>query len=593
MNKFKAIVIALVGSSLALGTGLGALSLLTPSSSSSGEGDQAVAPEAPPTQELSGTVGYGGRQVVRLAPADSAVVTRPPEAGALLEEGSLALEVSGRPVRVLEGAVPMYRELRMGMKGDDVRQFEVALARLGFQPGAADGVFDARTAAAVDAWYASAGSASQGPSDEDRERLRSLQAEADSADDERLEAQEALEMLRRGVEPEDLVDAEIDVHDAAQGVEEAREAGEDPGDREITLHEAKSAVEEAKSLWNDAKAAETEARAAEQAAAASLDRAAVDGAAEEADAAAELTESENELMHLEDRRRIAESQLRRAEQERDEAKSKSDKKELDDEIEELRAELYEAVGEAGRARATVEARAQRLESVRAATLAAKQEAESNRQAARATTQRAASAVSVAERAIKVAEEGLRLATVGSERDVRVTERALRSAEEGLRLARLKLEALRRPADTAAAEQQAARAARRAEAAERELTEFSGNVKVVVPAHEVLFLPSLPVRVDEVLVERAAAADGEVMAVTGVNLTVDVAVDSEVAQSVKLPSPVAFWSSDLGVEGTGRAVALQRTSDDDDEEEFRVVVALIGAPPELLGKEINVTLLQGE
>src|SRR5262245_38262117 len=57
---------------------------------------------------------------------------RVPAAGSRLAEGAVALEVSGRPVFVLEGALPMYRGLRPAAQGDDVRQMETALKRLGF-----------------------------------------------------------------------------------------------------------------------------------------------------------------------------------------------------------------------------------------------------------------------------------------------------------------------------------------------------------------------------------------------------------------------------------------------------------------------------
>ncbi|MGH9011049.1 MAG: peptidoglycan-binding protein, partial [Acidimicrobiia bacterium] len=385
MNRVKTAAISLLATTVAVVTGLTALTLLDPSSpTDADEGtteEQAAGPSAAmPAGGLrfSATVGYSRRQAVRLAPTDSAVVTRPPQAGTVLTEGSLALEVSGRPVRVLAGGVTMSRDLGIGGKGDDVLQLEQALSRLGFRPGDVDGLFDAATAAAVHAWYADAGYPSQGPSDEDQEKLRTLQADVDSAEEERLDTAETLDTLRRGVEPQDLADAQIAAHEAQGSVDEARSQGDGPGDAEISLHESERAVDEARSLWNDAKAAESEARAAEQAAAAAVETAAVDGAAQEADAQAELTDSENELMNAENVRQITEEQLRRAEEEWQKAKSKSDKKERREEVEQLRAQLDEAVSEAARARATVEARARRLETARAATAAAKREAESFR-----------------------------------------------------------------------------------------------------------------------------------------------------------------------------------------------------------------------
>ena len=65
------------------------------------------------------------------------------------------LTASGCPVFVLQGRVPAYRDLVPGISGEDVRQLEKALARLGFSPGPVDGVDDQQTGAAVAKWYAS------------------------------------------------------------------------------------------------------------------------------------------------------------------------------------------------------------------------------------------------------------------------------------------------------------------------------------------------------------------------------------------------------------------------------------------------------
>ncbi len=87
----------------------------------------------------------------------SGVVTRlPPSVGSEVAEGSLVVEVSGRPVFVLQGDVPAFRSLGPGMSGSDVRQLQLALTRLGFVPDL-DGSFGRATAAAVKAFYVSAG----------------------------------------------------------------------------------------------------------------------------------------------------------------------------------------------------------------------------------------------------------------------------------------------------------------------------------------------------------------------------------------------------------------------------------------------------
>ncbi|HQZ35681.1 MAG TPA: peptidoglycan-binding protein [Ilumatobacteraceae bacterium] len=85
------------------------------------------------------------------------VVTRvPPLAGTEVVEGQVVVEVSGRPVFVMQGDVPVYRSLQPGMTGPDVVQLQTALTRLGFTPDA-DGVFGEATKQAVSALYAAAG----------------------------------------------------------------------------------------------------------------------------------------------------------------------------------------------------------------------------------------------------------------------------------------------------------------------------------------------------------------------------------------------------------------------------------------------------
>jgi hypothetical protein len=75
---------------------------------------------------LAGSVGVAG--------ADTMVVTRAPELDRTVDDGDVLLEVSGRPVVALVGALPMYRSLSLGSEGPDVLQVEEALERLGFEP---------------------------------------------------------------------------------------------------------------------------------------------------------------------------------------------------------------------------------------------------------------------------------------------------------------------------------------------------------------------------------------------------------------------------------------------------------------------------
>lgn len=78
--------------------------------------------------------------------------------GETLKPGVVLVEVSGRPVFLLQGAVPAYRSLSPGMSGPDVAQLQKALKQVGHSsaPDAA-GEYGRGTASAVAALYKSAG----------------------------------------------------------------------------------------------------------------------------------------------------------------------------------------------------------------------------------------------------------------------------------------------------------------------------------------------------------------------------------------------------------------------------------------------------
>ena len=137
------------------------------------------------TVTAQGTVAYGAPQPVTLtgsvAAGDSAsspepLITKVPAANRTLHEGDVLLEVSGRPVFVLTGKVPMYRTLTRGSTGDDVRQLRAALRRL--LPSrhlSASGALDDSALNAVRAWYVKRGYQAAGPTSAQRAQLRQLE----------------------------------------------------------------------------------------------------------------------------------------------------------------------------------------------------------------------------------------------------------------------------------------------------------------------------------------------------------------------------------------------------------------------------------
>ena len=132
-----------------------------------------------------GTARFGVPQPVSIAPSTlkptAGLITTLPLRNAQVPEGGVLLTASGRPVFVLQGELPAYRDLVPGLHGDDVRQLERALARLGFDPGPVDGQYDHQTAAAVARWYKSHNWEPFGPTKEQLALVRGLEREVGDA----------------------------------------------------------------------------------------------------------------------------------------------------------------------------------------------------------------------------------------------------------------------------------------------------------------------------------------------------------------------------------------------------------------------------
>ncbi|MEV3921916.1 peptidoglycan-binding protein [Actinomadura coerulea] len=107
------------------------------------------------TEKVDGKLTYG--DVRDVWTGASGVVTWAPEAGAVVRRGESLLSVAGKPVTLLYGGRPMYRTLREGVSGKDVRQLEENLRALGYGGLTVDGEFTGATGAAVQEWQADRG----------------------------------------------------------------------------------------------------------------------------------------------------------------------------------------------------------------------------------------------------------------------------------------------------------------------------------------------------------------------------------------------------------------------------------------------------
>jgi peptidoglycan hydrolase-like protein with peptidoglycan-binding domain len=155
-----------------------------------------------------------------------AVVTgRVPEVGSTLEAGSVALEVAGRPLLVLPGALPAYRSLRAGLSGPDVLQLKAALAGLGIDPGdTTSDAYDSATAAAVGELYRRAGYPPPGSGAEVEQQLAAARSAVRGAEAAVEQAGAAVSAAAAGPSTAARVEADNQVREAQRALAAAADA---------------------------------------------------------------------------------------------------------------------------------------------------------------------------------------------------------------------------------------------------------------------------------------------------------------------------------------------------------------------------------
>ncbi|WP_369141914.1 peptidoglycan-binding protein [Streptomyces sp. R44] len=106
------------------------------------------------SSQRDGTLGHlGERKVNAGGPGGTLTWLAPP--GSVVRRDERLYEVDGEAVRLMYGDQPMYRTLKTGDKGKDVRQLEENLAALGYTGFDVDEEYTAKTAAAVKRWQKS------------------------------------------------------------------------------------------------------------------------------------------------------------------------------------------------------------------------------------------------------------------------------------------------------------------------------------------------------------------------------------------------------------------------------------------------------
>ncbi|CAM5319945.1 peptidoglycan-binding protein [Streptomyces narbonensis] len=161
MSRRK-LVAALAAIVVVAGAGVAVTALAAPEEQKAVADEGRVPATAPITRgdlsdssQQDGTLGYLGERKLNAGP--SGILTRIAPAGSTVERDERLYEVDGRPVLLMYGAEPMYRTLKTGDKGKDVRQLEENLAALGYVGFTVDDEYTAYTADAVKRWQKSHG----------------------------------------------------------------------------------------------------------------------------------------------------------------------------------------------------------------------------------------------------------------------------------------------------------------------------------------------------------------------------------------------------------------------------------------------------
>lgn len=108
-----------------------------------------------------GAVRWQSTRPVKVPGSDASVnayVTETPlGSGDRVEAGSVLMTIADRPVFVLEGPVPMLRDLAPGDRGPDVARFQDGLRSAGYYSATSDGEFGPATSAALERLYEASG----------------------------------------------------------------------------------------------------------------------------------------------------------------------------------------------------------------------------------------------------------------------------------------------------------------------------------------------------------------------------------------------------------------------------------------------------
>ncbi len=489
-----------------------------------------------------GTARFGSPRQLLLAPsalkANPGVANRVPLVATELKEGDVVMTTSGRPVFLLNGAQPAFRDLGPGATGDDVRQLKEALKRMGFDPGPIDGAYDAQTERAVTAWYERAGFAPFTASSDQLAALRAIVASRNSAQLDAISARAS------AAKDATALDAARLAHTAAIDAAARSQRG--------------------------------------------VDAAAAGAAAADAAAHADVTAKEGVLAALSAPRPAtpatpAEIAAAEADVARAEASA---------EVTRLAGEQAVADAVAAGVPATIaraQAQAAAANRVAAAEIAAKRAALAVLRAGTRATPATAAELAAANADVRTARSTAETTRLAGVRAIADAEAAAATAAAGVTKALGDVRAAESALDASNAAVVVRNQQADLSALEVGLARLRAGVQV--PADEVIFVPSTPVRVAELVVTAGARTTGPLMTVTDAVVAIDGAFRVEEARLAKAGMTVAIDEPTLGIKATGKIRRVADAPGTNGADGFHVYFEVLvdGSPPGIVGASLRMTI----
>ena len=515
-----------------------------------------------------GTARFGSPQQLLLAPSalkpHVGRITQVPLPGSELREGDVVIVASGRPVFLLEGTQPTFRDLGPGVEGEDVLQLERALVRLGIDPGPVDGAYDSGTEAAVADWYERNGYTAIGATEVQLAAISALEVDLTTA---RL----------------DIFAAEDSIGAAESGLAAARLSYE----RALnTIEGAPAAIVAAQAEANADNSAATATVASKQAALDLLNATAVVIPATSEQIAAAQAElnaalANEELTVVTTAKAIEDAQLAH------DAASTSLAAGLatDEAVRKAFAELDVAAADLAAALASEEP----TNRAAGAAVAAKRAALNGLLAGTATTPATKAELALAEADLASARAGAESARLAGLKAIADIAASRANADAELPSLEAAIDMSERALDNAIRVLDARRGLADSTAASLALTR--GRAGVQVPADEVIFVPSAPRRVESVLVRRGEEAAGPILRVTDSVVAIDGSLALSVANLVTAGMSVVIDEPDLGIRATGIVSRVAERPGTNGVDGFHVYFEVLvdESPPTIVGASVRLTV----